>query len=143
MSLEAQALVVEQAFRMYDWFSCVGVAETHLIVYTRRELRPQEHRDALDDVSPLVTARPTFKEIGKIRPACPPEHFPYTKLSERAMSTPKSREIDRTFDYVGYAPCYSFCMIWYPDYPENCDEPHEVLAVGEYLCLTPPVIPQE
>jgi hypothetical protein len=47
-----------------------------------------------------------------------------------------------TFDRLNGKPSYGFCMIWWPDYPENCDEAHEVLAVGEHLCLTPPVIPQ-
>ena len=53
---------------------------------------------------------------------------------------------DEGWDMCDGKPVYNFCIVWWPDYPENMPEGEKAslwIAIGEYgMCLTPPVIPQ-
>lgn len=44
------------------------------------------------------------------------------------------------FDRVAGKPWYDFCVVLWPW--EDPDDSHYLVAVGDHLCVTPPVIPQ-
>lgn len=48
--------------------------------------------------------------------------------------------IDESFDMCCGEPTYNFCVVLWPW--NNPDDSHRLIAVGEHLCVTPPVIPQ-
>lgn len=49
---------------------------------------------------------------------------------------------DEGWDLYCGKPTYDFTVVWYPDYPENDPDAILMIAVGQYLCVTPPVIPR-
>lgn len=48
---------------------------------------------------------------------------------------------DEGWDMCEGVPVYNFYVVWYPDYPKEDPSATLWVAVGEHLCVTPPVIP--